>query len=227
MVKRLILPLLFGLAGVAILMSLGIWQMQRLEWKEGVLAEIEARIAAPPVALPEAADAGADRYLPVEMTGQFGEGALRVLVSQKRIGAGYRLISPFETQAGRLVLVDRGFIRVSQDVPQAPVGSVTVTGNLHWPDDRNSSTPENDIADNTWFARDIGPMAQELGTEPLLVIARTTSPAEPAITPLPVDTSAIPNDHLEYAVTWFSLAAVWAVMTGLLMWRMRRTPKSE
>ena len=61
---RRILPLLiFGLAGLALLVGLGIWQVQRLAWKEGVLAEIEARISAAPVGLPETATA-ADRYLP-------------------------------------------------------------------------------------------------------------------------------------------------------------------
>ena len=71
---RTFLFLLFGLAGIAVLVSLGVWQMQRLAWKEGVLAEIEARITAPPVPLPAAADPEADKYLPVEMTGTFGPG---------------------------------------------------------------------------------------------------------------------------------------------------------
>lgn len=227
MIKRVILPLLFGLAGVAILVSLGVWQMQRLAWKEGVLSDIEARISAAPVALPEALEPQADRYLPVELNGRYFPGALRVLVSQKRIGAGYRVISPFELEDGRRVLVDRGFIKVNREVPDAPAGVVTLTGNLHWPDDRNSSTPDNDVAGNTWFARDLGQMAEVLGTEPILVVMRDMSAQDAGVTPLPVDTSAIPNDHLQYAVTWFSLAAIWAVMSGFFIWRMRRGPKGE
>lgn len=221
MLKRFVLPLVFGLAGVSVLVSLGVWQVQRLAWKESVLAEIEARISAAPVALPEAPDPEADKYLPVEMTGRFGAGVLRVLVSQKRVGAGYRIITPFETEAGRDVLVDRGFIKVDAALPPPPPGEVSVTGNLHWPDDRNSSTPENDVAGNTWFARDIDQMAQALGTEPLLVVTRELSRSDAPLTPLPVDTSAIPNDHLEYAITWFSLAAIWAAMTGFFLWRGR------
>ncbi|MEL7282367.1 MAG: SURF1 family protein [Pseudomonadota bacterium] len=223
---RTILFLIFGLAGIALLVSLGVWQMQRLAWKEGILAEIEARIAAPPVALPLDADAEADKYLPVEMTGQFGAGVLRVLVSQKHVGAGYRLITPFET-GGRTVLVDRGFIRVSAEMPPAPAGQVTVTGNLHWPDDRNSSTPENDVEGNTWFARDIDQMSELFGAEPLLVVARDLSQSGGAVTPLPVDTSAIPNDHLQYAVTWFGLAAVWAVMMGYFLFRLRTPAEGD
>ncbi|MEM6588666.1 MAG: SURF1 family protein [Pseudomonadota bacterium] len=218
---RTILFLLFSFAGLGVLLWLGMWQMQRLTWKEGILAEIEARIAAPPVPLPDVVDAEADKYLPIEMTGQFGAGVLRVLVSQKLVGAGYRLITPFEA-GDRTVLVDRGFIAVAATLTPAPAGQVTVTGNLHWPDDRNSSTPDNDVDGNTWFARDIAQMADLLGTEPLLIVARDLSQPDGAVTPLPVDTSAIPNDHLQYAVTWFGLAAIWTAMMGYFLYRLRK-----
>jgi surfeit locus 1 family protein len=56
----------------------------------------------------------------------------------------------------------------------------------------------------------------------VLIVARSADPADPAVTPLPLDTASIPNDHLQYAVTWFSLAAVWAGMTALFVWRIRR-----
>jgi surfeit locus 1 family protein len=219
---RIIGALVLGVAGVAILVSLGTWQVQRLAWKEGVLAEIEARIAAAPVAVPEMPDPEADRYLPVAVTGRFADGHVRVLVSQRGLGAGYRIISPFEADTGRRLLVDRGVIRVADEVPAAPPGAVTVTGNLHWPEERDGFTPENDIADNTWFAREVPVLAAHFGTEPVLVIARALTPAEAAVTPLPVSTEGIPNDHLNYAVTWFSLAAVWLGMTLFLLWRIRR-----
>ena len=98
-------------------------------------------------------------------------------------------------------------------------------GNLHWPDDRTSSTPENDVEDNTWFARDIEQMADALDTEPVMVIARNMSPPDARVTPLPVDTSGIPNDHLQYAITWYSLAVVWLIGTIALVWRLRQTKK--
>jgi len=223
MKRSVLVPLIFGIAGVAVLLGLGKWQLDRLAWKEGILADIEARIAAEPVALPGEADPEADRYLPVRVTGEMGARTLRVLVSTKQAGAGYRLISALDT-GGRRVLLDRGFIEVAGDIP-APGEPVTVTGNLHWPDDRLSSTPENDVAGNTWFARDIAQMAEELGAEPLLIVARTVSPPEQGVTPLPVDTAGIPNDHLEYAITWFSLAVIWAAMTGAFIWRTRRAAK--
>jgi len=222
--KSTAVPLVFGILGVAVLVSLGKWQLDRLAWKESVLADIEARISADPVALPEDVDPKAHRYLPVTASGRVEPRALRVLVSQKRVGAGYRLISAFET-GSRRVLLDRAFIPVSDDIPDPPQEQVTVTGNLHWPDDRLDSTPANDEAGNTWFARDVDRMSEVLDTEPVLMIARELSPPEEAVTPLPVDTSGIPNDHLEYAVTWFSLAAIWAVMTAFFIRRQNRATK--
>ncbi|NKX43685.1 SURF1 family protein [Roseicyclus persicicus] len=219
---RVIGALVLGLGGAAILLSLGVWQVQRLGWKQGVLVEIEARIAADPVDLPATPDPVADRYLPVAVTGVFGEGFVRVLVSQRGIGAGYRIISPLETAEGRRLLVDRGVVPVADAVPLAPEGVVTVTGNLHWPEERDGFTPENDLDDNIWFAREVDVLAAHLETGPVLVIARSLDPAEAGVTPLPVGTEGIPNDHLNYAITWFSLAAVWLGMTGFLLWRIRR-----
>jgi len=225
-VRRYIIPVIFGLAGAAVLVGLGNWQLERLAWKEAILGDIRARITAPPAALPEQPEIETDRYLPVRLSGDIGQEALRVLVSQKQIGAGYRLISAFGTGARR-VLLDRGFISVNDPIPAPPSGAVEVTGNLHWPDERLSSTPENDVAGNIWFARDLAPMAEILRTEPILVVARKLSVSEPGVEPLPLDISGIPNDHLNYAITWYSLALVWLAMTGFFLWRMRQAEKGK
>lgn len=223
MLRKVVWPVLFGIVGAAILISLGIWQVQRLAWKEGVLAEIEARIGAAPVTVPAAPDMEADRYLPVEATGEFQPEYVRVLVSQRRVGAGYRIISPFETD-GRVLLVDRGVMPVAEGAPPLLEGEVTVTGNLHWPQEIDSFTPDNDATGNTWFSRDVPTLAAHLGAEPILIIARELSVSDAPVTPLPVDTSGIPNDHLNYAITWFSLAVVWLGMTAFLVWRITRRP---
>jgi surfeit locus 1 family protein len=119
-------------------------------------------------------------------------------------------------------MVDRGFLPVAQRAVDRPAAGATVTGNLHWPDEVDSFTPDPDPADRLWFARDVPTLAGVLDTEPVLVVLRETSEPAPFATPFPVDTSGIPNDHLEYAVTWFSLAAVWFGMTLYFVWRMRR-----
>lgn len=222
-VTRYLAPLLFGLIGAGILIGLGTWQMQRLAWKQGVLSAIESRIHAAPEPLPNLISPDEQRYQPVTLTGEFLPGALRVLVSRKQIGAGYLIVSPFQTDTGRLILIDRGFTPVDNKSITPRSGAATITGNLHWPDDRNSSTPENDIAGNTWFARDLGPMAEALGTEPLLVVVRELSPPDAGITPFPVDTAGIPNDHLQYAITWYALALVWLGMSAYWIVRQRKT----
>lgn len=222
--RRSLFLIVIGAGGAAILLRLGFWQMQRLDWKLGVIDDINARIEASPIPLPDVLDPQADAYLPVEVRGVIGEEYLRVLVSQKDIGAGYRIISPLD-MGGRMVLLDRGFTPVDQtDVP-AHVGSITVRGNLQWPDETDGFTPEPDIAENIWFARDVDAMAAALGTEATLVVAKQTSFVDAPVTPLPVDTAAIPNDHLQYAITWFSLAAIWIAMSLAFILRARRAPQ--
>ncbi|MEN9409373.1 MAG: hypothetical protein RL216_1347 [Pseudomonadota bacterium] len=220
MTRRMIVPLLIGLLGGAILISLGVWQLQRLAWKEGVLADIAARIIADPVALPATLDPAVDRYKPVTVTGRFTGEHLDVLVSRKQIGAGVRVIEAFETADGRRILIDRGFLTDDQRAAPRESGAATVEGNLHWPDETDSYTPPPDPKTGLWFARDVAAMAQALNTEATFIVAR--KPTGGAIEPMPVDTSGIPNDHMNYAITWFSLAAVWLGMTAYLLWRIRQ-----
>lgn len=222
--RRFLFPLIFGLAGAGALIWLGTWQVQRLTWKQEVLADINARIAAPSVSLPIGPDPEIAQYLPVEATGDLVGTSIRVLVSQKNIGAGYRMISAFETE-GRRVLVDRGFVRVGKETDVGAAQNITITGNLHWPDEIDGYTPAPDIAKNLWFARDVGAMAAHLGTEPLLIVARTSSETGTNVSPLPVSITGIPNDHLNYAITWYSLAVVWLAMSGALIWRNRQSGK--
>jgi surfeit locus 1 family protein len=224
--RRSFFFIVIGVGGAAILLWLGFWQMQRLDWKLGVIADIDARIDASPIPLPDVLDPVADAYLPVEVRGVVDAPYLRILVSQKEIGAGYRIISAFDMD-GRRVLLDRGFTPVDQtDVP-VHEGSETVRGNLQWPQETDSFTPEPDLDANIWFARDVATMAAALDTDPVLVVAKQTSFDDAPISPLPVDTTAIPNDHLSYAITWFSLAAIWIAMTLAFTLRARRAPKKS
>jgi surfeit locus 1 family protein len=219
--RRIVFPVVLGIAGCAVLVALGTWQLRRLEWKEAILAEIEAKIAAVPVALPEAPDPGRDGYLPVTVSGALGGEELHVLTSQKEAGPGYRVISVL-TAGERRVMVDLGFVPEAAKDAGRMAEAVTVTGNLHSPDETDGWTPAPDAARGIWFARDVPAMAAALGTEQVLVVAREVTGSDPGVTPWPIDTAAIPNDHREYAITWFSLAAVWAAMAGLLAWRAVR-----
>jgi surfeit locus 1 family protein len=220
MIRRLVIPLMFGAIGVGILLGLGFWQLSRLAQKEAYLADLAARIDAAPVALPGAPDPVADKFLPVITTGTFTGEALSVLVSRKQIGAGVRIIEAFDTDTGRRILIDRGFVAEADRGADHTATATEVTGNLHWPEETDSFTPAPDAEAGLWFARDVTAMAQTLGTDPVLVVARSETGG--GVEPLAVDTSGTPNDHMEYAITWFSLAAVWAGMTALFVWRIRR-----
>ena len=220
MIRRVLIPLIFGAIGVGILLGLGFWQVSRLAQKEAYLADLEARIAAAPVALPATPNPEADRFLPVITTGTFDGQALNVLVSRKQIGAGVRLIAAFTTDTGRRILVDRGFVAEADRGADHAATANEVTGNLHWPDEVDSYTPAPDATTGLWFARDVPAMAAALNTDPVLVVARSDTGG--GVEALAVDTSGTPNDHLQYAITWFSLAVVWAGMTALFLWRIRR-----
>ena len=224
--RRWVFLLTFGLIGAAILIGLGTWQLQRLDWKQGVLADIDSRITASPVAVPATPDPATDKYLPVQAQGTILPGEAHVLVSIKDVGPGYRIIAPYELADGRRILLDRGFVRDAAKNNTRTTGPISVTGNLHWPDEVDSYTPAPDLAGNTWFARDVPALAKALGTDPVLLIARTISEPNPSVTPLPVDSAGIPNDHLQYAITWFSLAAIWLAMTFFFMRSMRSKPES-
>lgn len=220
--KSWIAPLIIGVLGAAVLIALGIWQVQRLNWKQDIIAQIDARMTDAPAALPAVPNAQAHRFKPVEMNGQADTQELHVLVSHKQMGAGFKVITGFQDTSGRKVLLDQGFVRAADKDRARLRLRGQVVGNLHWPDDRNASTPENDQAGNMWFARDLQSMAEVLGTEPVLVVLRSATQMDPSITPLPLDSAAIANNHLNYAITWFSLAAVWLGMTAFWLWRIRR-----
>lgn len=220
-------PLAFGVIGTMILLALGIWQVDRLGEKQAFLAEIDGRIDDAPVSLPLEPDRAADRFMAVEVIGRYTSEEIDVLASAKGVGAAFRVISVFETDDARRILVDRGFLPVAQRDVARSFPQARLQGNLHWPEEVDGFTPEPDLADNMWFARDVPALAEALGTEPVLLILRATSETDPFATPYPVDSSGIPNDHLEYAVTWFSLAAVWFGMTGYFLWRMRRSERDQ
>lgn len=218
--RRMIGPLLVGVIGVAILISLGVWQLQRLKWKEAKLAAIEAMLVEAPVALPASVSMEADRYRGVTVTGTYTGEAVYKLDSLANQGPGKRVIAVFATADNRRVLVDRGIWLDGTEAAPTLGHAAQVAGNLDWPQESDSYTPPPDPKTGLWFARDVPAMAKALNTEPTLIVAR--APTGDGIVPMPVDTSSIPNDHWQYAMTWFSLACVWLMMTVFLLWRIRQ-----
>jgi surfeit locus 1 family protein len=227
----------FAGIGTLILLGLMTWQIQRLAWKEGLIALLEARLAEPPMqGLPDAYDPEME-FRRVALSGRFtgaagahGFSDVARLTTIRPWGAGYHIIQPFETETGRLVLVDRGFIPVEEKnidaaaarTTPAPEGRVDLVATLRWPEDSDFFADQNaGLRDNVWLTREVDRIAPLWKAEPVLLVAETSTAV--GTWPKPQPTSVdLPNDHLEYAVTWGSLAAIWALLGALLTWREAR-----
>jgi heme/copper-type cytochrome/quinol oxidase subunit 3/cytochrome oxidase assembly protein ShyY1 len=144
--RRLLLPLAFGLIGTAILIGLGIWQVQRLAWKTGIIASIESAPRRRSRGTCPGPRPRADRYRLVAVEGAFLPGEAHVYTSAPPRGVGYRVVAPFETADGRRILVDRGFVPIDEKDAARPLGPAAVEGALVWPDetDRFTSPPDRD-----------------------------------------------------------------------------------
>lgn len=222
MLRKILFPLILGIVGCTVLVSLGQWQVTRLAWKQDILADIATRLSADPVPLSRDVTEAHDEYTRVTLTGAPTGDELHVLVSGTAAGTGYRVIAKFETDFGA-ILVDQGLLALDGKSAAPLISSMEITGTLLWPDDQNSNTPQPDLAANIWFARHIETMSAAMDTLPLMVVITTSTPADPRLVPLPVNTTGIKNDHFEYAVTWFLLAIVWGIMTLFLILRTLRS----
>lgn len=221
LLRRLLPLLISGLVSTAILASLGFWQLRRMEWKEAELAAIQQGIEQPPVALPAAIDPGM-KYLPVVVTGRTTGEEILILSGSREYGGGYNVVAAFQTDDGRRIMVDRGYIPQDDRNAPRPAVALTVAGNLHWPDERRRATPEPDLTAGIWFAREVPRMAAHLGTEEVLVVASAVQGDAQGVMALPLNTQHIPNNHLSYAFQWFSFAVICFGMTIALGWRIRQ-----
>jgi len=223
--KNFVSPLIFGVGGVVILTLLGSWQIQRLSWKQNILSEIELTTTATPKQLPGNESITKNQYMPVITTGKILTSDVHVLMSLKYKGPGYRVISAFDL-GNRKVLLDQGFMPLSAKSTLRNPWQADVIGNLYWPDEVDNFTPKPDLTKEIWFARDVAAIASKLGTDPVMIVARSITPQRPELMALPITPERIPNNHFQYALTWFSLAFVWAGMTLYLVWRIRHTKRN-
>jgi len=218
MTRRMIFPLVFGIVGTAILLSLGTWQVFRLQWKTQILHEIATRLASDPVALPENSDPVGDKYLRVMADGVIGAEELHVLAYGNG-GPGFKVIAPMALDNGRRVLLDRGFMPETAKNTARTGGVANVVGVLVWPQETDGFVPAPNLDKNIWFARDVELMAKALNTEPVM-ISVTDSTLTEGITPQAVSVN-IANRHLEYVLTWYSMAIIWIGMTVYFLWRIK------
>ena len=214
----------------AVLIALGTWQLDGLAWKEALIAERSAMLARAPVALTGApSDAAAAEFRRVTLTGRFLHAAERLVGPRARRGVpGWHVVTPLRLDSGRAVLVDRGWVPENRKDPASRAagqvaGLVTVEGVVRRPVPPGRFTPENAPSQEQWFRIDPGAMARRAG---LAEVAPYWVVAGDAPNPggFPIGGGGIampPNNHLQYAVTWYGLALVLAAMT-LVYWRSRK-----
>ena len=230
--KSFLAPTIFTILGMVLLLGLGTWQIERLHWKEALIAELAAAMAAPPVALPRSLAAAQPlAYSHVYATGIFlHEHELYLYATTESGAAGYHVITPFVLEDGAIVLVDRGFVPAERkDAATRNAGNAAdmreITGILRLPPDGKSSwfVPDNRPDRNEWFYVDLPAMAAaaKLGNALPFYLDADASP-NPGGLPIGGQTSInLPNNHLQYAITWYALAGGLLVVYILLARRRR------
>lgn len=239
--RGLVPATLATLVAFAILVALGMWQLERLAWKEGLVAAIDSGLKKEPAPLEEPADAwkalGREEYRPVSVRGTFRHGDERHLFTTQNGQMGWHVYTPLETEGGHILFVNRGFVTEALKDPATrpegqTAGPVTVVGLVRAPGVQGPFEPDRDPTKNVWHWRDLAGMVASLGIEgawarmmPFFVEA-TVEPANPGGWPKGGATRLeIPNRHLEYALTWFGLAGALIAVYGAFVWSRVRTPR--
>jgi len=239
----LALPVLFALTALLVFLGLGTWQLDRKAWKEELIATLTQRAKAAPVDLPDVAGWPAmnqieDEFRRVKFQAEFvagrealvytGGSALRPDVKSP----GYFVFAPARTMAGAMVVVNRGFSPDARarapDSPKPP-GMIEMVGALRWPERPGWFVREHDEVEDTWFARNHVAMAahNEWGFPgPFYIELEGPVPAGGLPQPGPLRVN-LRNEHLQYAITWYGLAAVVVVMFAVWLRARRRAVSGE
>ena len=209
-------PTLITLLIVLTCLALGVWQFERLQWKRGLIDERETAIAAPPVALPRtAAEARGMQFRRVVAEGVFLHHKEIFVATPSARGAGFDVLTPLREADGHILFVNRGFVPSQLKDPKTRAageieGIVRVAGLLRFPPDEKPGRffPDNRADINYWFWVDLPAMAAADGLDnvaPFYIQADATP--NPGGWPLGKPAAVeLPNNHLQYAITWFSLA---------------------
>lgn len=203
-----------------VLLALGSWQVQRLVWKSRLIEDREARAEVQAVPLPGAiADPAAWDYRRVTLSGRFLHEHEMLLGARSLNGnVGYHLVTPLAEPGGRILLVDRGWIPLDKKDAATraagnPEGPVTIQGVFRVPPEPNWLTPDNAPDENFWYWFDIPAMAAHTGLTLAPFYVEAGDAPNPGGFPIGGQTRiALPNDHLQYAITWYALAIAFAVI---------------
>ncbi|MFC3441038.1 SURF1 family protein [Sphingobium rhizovicinum] len=222
---------LIGLTLIALIIfsgfsALGIWQVQRLAWKRDLIARVDARVHAPPVPAPATATKD-DEYRRVTLTGAFlhDKAALTQAVTVR--GPGFWLMTPLRRADGGITFINRGFVPDRKTRYDRPTGQVQVTGLLRLTEPGGGFLRSNDPAGDRWHSRDVAAIAKARGLDRVEQSYFIDAGTAPSPTGFPVGgltVIAFPNNHLQYAITWFVLAAM---TVGAYILVMRQTGKDR
>ena len=216
---------------LAILIALGTWQVQRLFWKEGEIEKRQARLTAPAVPLPDRfSDPAGIEFTRVRLEGRFLHGEEFYLGARTENGrVGYHVVTPFVLTDGRVVLVNRGWVPENRRDPATRAegqiaGEVTIEGLLRtggWKG-LDFARPPNKPEERFYFWLDLPVMAESVSEGPVITDVYTDAVASEVSGGLPVGGQTrvnLPNDHLEYAITWYSFAVILVVIWFLYSYR--------
>lgn len=225
-----------ALASLSILVGLGAWQLQRKAWKDDLVATIQARMNDAPIGLEDVErlrQSGGDvAYRRIEVRGRFLHDKERYYYAPAPGLLGWHVYTPLETESGRIVWVNRGFVPDHLKAPETrkdgQVGTALVTGLVRLPGEAGAFTPENDPGKNIWYWRDLAGMhasAFAEGARPALAyFIDADSSANAGGWPKGGTTRVeLPNRHLAYAMTWFGLALTLIGVFVAFLWARRRS----
>jgi surfeit locus 1 family protein len=203
--------------------ALGAWQLQRLGWKEALIARVERNVHAAPVPAPGPGQwpglTREDEYRRVQVRGEFAYEREVLVAATTELGSGYWVLTPLRTQQGLWLLVNRGFVPPDQRgrVPQADPAQ-PVSGLLRFSEPGGRLLQKNDPAAGRWYSRDVAAIAATQGLQgpvaPYFVDAQGAASGWPRAG---LTVVRFRNDHLVYALTWFALAAMMAAAIGYLV----------
>ena len=209
--------------------ALGVWQIERLAWKRALIAHVAERVHAAPVAAPgparwSALSPDGDAYRHVVVTGRFRDDRATFVKAVTERGPGFWLMNPLDSDRGFTVLVNRGFVAARGGATAG--GAARVTGLLRLSEPGGGFLRTNDPATDHWYSRDITAIAtaRQLGSVAPYFIDADAGPVEPVAPGQPVGGLTVvrfTNNHLVYAITWFTLAAM-SVAGGVLLLREAR-----
>ena len=225
--RGLLVPSLATLVAFTILVGLGPWQLQRKTWKENLIASLTQRLTAAPVALPPPSQWASlqqerDEFTRVKFRAEYPQGkealvwATGSALRDDIKGPGIFVFTPSRLPSGETVVVNRGYVRDEKPTgatahPPPAQGSVEITGVLRWPEPKGwMLTTPYDKGARLWFVRDQYAMAQESGwgqVAPFYIERESQEPPDGLPPPGPLKPS-LPNNHLQYVVTWYGLALV-------------------